>query len=85
MGNDCIIGNGYTNTKTVFKTDTGRHFELRIQAEGNGARVFYFFMIGKRIIVTNGFIKKTRATPQREIALALKYKKDYIRRNGYEK
>ncbi|MDR1068590.1 MAG: type II toxin-antitoxin system RelE/ParE family toxin [Clostridiales Family XIII bacterium] len=60
-------------------------FELRIQAEGNGARVFYFFMIGKRIIVTNGFIKKTRATPQREIALALKYKKDYIRRNGYEK
>jgi len=33
-----------------------------------------------KIILTNGFIKKTRKTPQSEIILALKYKADYERR-----
>ncbi|MCL2494641.1 MAG: type II toxin-antitoxin system RelE/ParE family toxin [Oscillospiraceae bacterium] len=42
-------------------------FELRIQVASNISRVFYFFFDGKKIILTNGFIKKTQRTPTREI------------------
>jgi phage-related protein len=52
-------------------------FELRIQATGDIARVFYFFFAGKKIILTNGFIKKTSKTPPSELATALRYKADY--------
>ena len=45
-------------------------FELRAQVGNNISRVLYFFIVGKRIILTNGFIKKTQKTPEREIALA---------------
>lgn len=55
-------------------------FELRIQQSNNNARVFYFFVVGKRIILTNGFIKKTQKTPERELDRALDYKADYERR-----
>ncbi len=55
-------------------------FELRIQFAGDISRIFYFFYTGKKIILTNGFIKKTQKTPHREIELAMKYKADYERR-----
>ena len=40
----------------------------------------YFFVIGQKIILTNGFIKKTQKTPKAEIALAKKYRNDYLNR-----
>jgi len=52
-------------------------FELRIKFAGNTTRIFYFFVAGSKIILTNGFVKKTRKTPPEEIELALKYKSDY--------
>ena len=55
-------------------------FELRAQSGNNIARVFYFFFVGKKIILTNGFIKKTQKTPRKYIELALAYKADYIQR-----
>ncbi len=55
-------------------------FELRIQFSSNIARIFYFFFYGKRIVLTNGFMKKTNRTPQREIERAMEYKTDYERR-----
>ena len=55
-------------------------YELRIKFAGDIARVFYFFVIGNRIILTNGFIKKDRKTPKLEIEKARKYKADYERR-----
>jgi len=55
-------------------------FELRIKFASNIARIFYFFYIGKKIILTNGFIKKTRKTPSLELEKAQKYKSDYERR-----
>jgi len=55
-------------------------FELRIQAASDISRIFYFFYDGKKIILTNGFIKKTQQTPAGEIEKALKYKADYERR-----
>ena len=55
-------------------------FELRTQSGNNIARVFYFFFINKKIILTNGFIKKTQKTPRKYIELALAYKADYVQR-----
>jgi len=58
-------------------------FELRIKFAKDICRLFYFFYVDKRIIVTNGFVKKTQKTPRREIELALQYKTDYERRKRY--
>lgn len=57
-------------------------FELRIKFASDISRIFYFFVVGQKIILTNGFVKKTPKTPRNEIDLALKYKEDYMRRNG---
>lgn len=43
-------------------------------------RIFYFFVIGQKIILTNGFVKKTQKTPKSEIELAKKYRNDYLNR-----
>lgn len=55
-------------------------FELRTQFSNDIVRVFYFFYIGQKAILTNGFIKKTQKTPEREIEKAVLYKADYERR-----
>ena len=55
-------------------------FELRTQVGNNVTRVFYFFFTGKKIILTNGFTKKTQKTPRKYIELALAYKTDYVQR-----
>ena len=55
-------------------------FELRAVFGSNITRVLYFFFIGKRIIVTNGFVKKTQKTPISEIDKAKAYRKQYIER-----
>ena len=43
-----------------------------------------FFVIGKKAILTNGFVKKSQKTPKSEKELAKKYKADYERRYGNE-
>jgi len=55
-------------------------FELRAKQGSNITRVLYFFVVGKKIILTNGFVKKTVKTPRSEIELAEKYKLSYERR-----
>jgi len=55
-------------------------FELRIRFAGDITRIFYFFAKGKLIILTNGFVKKTQKTPDREKQMAIKYKAEYERR-----
>ena len=57
-------------------------FELRCKLGSNITRTLYFFYVGKRIIVTNGFVKKTQKTPPAEIKLAKDRRKDWI--NRYE-
>lgn len=59
-------------------------FELRAKQGSDVSRVLYFFFIGKRIILTNGFMKKTQKTPPREIALAKKYRSEYLSRKENE-
>ena len=55
-------------------------FELRVQQSSNICRIFYFFFDGQKIVMTNGFIKKTQKTPKAELDKALKFKSDYERR-----
>ena len=52
-------------------------FEIRAKQGSNITRVLYFFFVGKKIILTNGFVKKTRKTPKEQLALAKKYRADY--------
>ncbi len=59
-------------------------FELRIKFSSNISRIFYFFQSGKKIVVTNGFVKKTNKTPPGEIEKAKKYKTDYEKRKTDE-
>ena len=53
-------------------------FELRIKFSSDITRVLYFFHTGKRIILTNGFVKKTQKTPKGEIEMAKKYRSEYL-------
>ena len=55
-------------------------FELRAKFGSDITRVLYFFYVDGKIILTNGFIKKTQKTPGEEIAKAKKYRDDYLQR-----
>ncbi len=60
-------------------------FEVRGKVGSNITRVLYFFYYDGKIVLTNGFVKKTSKTPKREIVLAKKYRKDYQERYGNKK
>lgn len=55
-------------------------FELRAQFGSDITRVLYFFFVGRRIILTNGFVKKTQKTPPEEIDRAKRCRSDYLKR-----
>lgn len=57
-------------------------FELRAKLGSDISRVLYFFFIDRRVILTNGFIKKTNKTPKSEIEKANKYRADYLCREA---
>jgi len=45
-------------------------FELRLKAAEGIARVFYCTLVGRRIVMLHGFIKKSARTPRRELEIA---------------
>lgn len=53
-------------------------YEVRAVSGSNITRVLYFFYYGGRIILTNGFVKKTQKTPRREIDRAVVYRADFM-------
>ena len=55
-------------------------FEIRAKQGSNISRVLYFFVIGRKIILTNGFVRKTAKTPPGEIERAKRYRADFQRR-----
>ena len=55
-------------------------FELRAKQGGDITRVLYFFVLGSKVVLTNGFVKKTQKTPRSEIELAKKRRDDYVNR-----
>lgn len=60
-------------------------FELRGKVGSDISRVLYFFYVGRKIILTNGFIKKTQKTPGAEIERAKQYRAEYLSRKENKK
>lgn len=58
--------------------------ELRAKVGNDISRVLYFFVVGRKAILTNGFIKKTQKTPKAEIERAKRYRADYLSRKENE-
>ena len=57
-------------------------FEVRGKVGTDISRVLYFFYFGGKIILTNGFIKKSQKTPRGEIEKAKAHRKDFLERMG---
>jgi len=55
-------------------------FEIRCRIGTDATRILYFFYYDGKIILTNGFNKKTQKTPDREINLAKKYRTNFLER-----
>ena len=72
--------NGYELREPYSKHLSEGIFELRAKVGSNITRVLYFFYVDNRIVLTNGFIKKTNKTPAKEIEKAKKYRADYLKR-----
>ena len=51
-------------------------FELRPKGRSGIGRAFYCFIVERRIVVLHAFVKKTQATPNRELKLARKRLKE---------
>lgn len=54
-------------------------FELRPRGRSGILRAFYCFLVGRRIVIVHAFVKKTQQTPDRELKLARKRKKEVER------
>jgi len=52
-------------------------YEMRIFVDSNIYRIFFIFDEGKIVVLFNGFQKKTRKTPEKEIQKALRIKNEY--------
>jgi phage-related protein len=56
--------------------------ELRAIQGNDITRVLYFFVAGRKIILTHGFTKDTQKTPPAELRRAKDYRADYLEREG---
>lgn len=78
-----LLGNrGVIHNKTKFRHEGDKIYAFKPQPH----RFLCFFFEGQKIIVTNGFHKKTDKLPQKEKDRALKIKNDYetrVKRGDY--
>ena len=58
-------------------------FELRAKVGSDISRVLYFFVVGHKVILTNGFIKKSTKTPSGEKEKAKRYRGEYLSRKEH--
>ncbi|WP_338011634.1 type II toxin-antitoxin system RelE/ParE family toxin [Desulforamulus aeronauticus] len=75
-----LADNGPELREPCSKPLGGGLFELRAKVGSDISRVLYFFFVGSRVILTNGFIKKTQKTPTAEIEKAKRYRAEYLSR-----
>jgi len=52
-------------------------FELKVDLQNKTSRSLYFYEKNQMIIFTNGFIKKSKKAPSKEIQKAIKIMEDY--------
>lgn len=67
-----------------FKSSQGEKglFEIRIQTESKALRIFCCLNKERGVVLLNGFIKKTKKTPRKEINKALRIKMEYLNEEG---
>jgi phage-related protein len=53
-------------------------YEIRAKAEEGIGRAFYCTLVGRRIVILHGFIKKTDKTPMRELETARNRMKEVL-------
>ncbi len=71
------VGKIFNEQKFKHLTGTEQLFEFKA---GQG-RIICFFFVGKRVILTNGFLKKSDSTPKGEILRAHIMKNDFFARS----
>lgn len=59
----------------------GGLFEIRARGREGIARIFYCTVVGRRIVMLHGFVKKSEKTPSKELDLAKKRMKEVKREN----
>lgn len=79
---DLLVDNGPELRPPHSKLIEDGIFELRAKQGSDISRVMYFFFVGQKAVLTNGFVKKSQKTPKSEIELAKKYKQDYMERES---
>lgn len=62
--------------------NTGGIWEVRVQVGGDIFRFLGFFEGDNLVILNHGFQKKTQKTPSKEIQIAERRKRDYLRRKS---
>ena len=67
---------GVIMDKTKFRNEGDGIFAFKPQPD----RYLCFFTVGKKIIVTNSFVKRQQKLPQKEKKLCVKCQKDYLER-----
>lgn len=77
---DLLADNGPELREPYSKPLGNGIFEVRAKVGSDISRVLYFFVIGRRVILTNGFIKKTQKTPTVEIERAKNYRDEFLSR-----
>lgn len=67
--------------KKFFKAleNTDGIYEVRVITTFKSIRILCFFDNGNWIVLVNCFVKKTQKTPRKEVKLAEKLKKEYIK------
>jgi phage-related protein len=54
-------------------------FEIRAKADEGIGRAFFCTLVGRRIVILHGFIKKTDKTPKRELDIARTRQKEVLK------
>ena len=67
---------GQIRNKTKFRNEGDKIFAFKPKPD----RFLCFFSVGKKIIITNAFTKKTDKLPKREKDRALRHMEDYLDR-----
>ena len=57
---------------------TGPLWEMRLRGRDGISRALYVAAQGRRVVVVRAFVKKTQATPRREIDLALRRAREVL-------
>jgi phage-related protein len=75
---EMLSQNGFALREPYSKHLDDGIFEIRAKSGSNITRVLYFFVMGKKIVLTNGFKKKQQKTPKFELDKAKKYRLEYM-------